>query len=80
MTYDYTMTTIVTLRVDDDTKRKIKRYGIPVSRVAREALQREIERRENEEALQALRRMKKILGKVDMKRIVEHIREDREYR
>ena len=35
---------------------------------------------ENEEALQALRRMRKILGKVDMKRVIEHIREDREYR
>jgi post-segregation antitoxin (ccd killing protein) len=74
------MTSVVTLRVEDDTKRKIKRYGIPVSRVAREALLQEIERRENEEALQALRRMKKILGKVDMKRVVEHIREDREDR
>jgi len=74
------MTSILTLRVDDETKRKIKRYGIPVSRVAREALQQEIERRENEEALRALSGMKKILGKVDMKRVVEHIRGDRESR
>jgi len=74
------MTSILTLRVDDETKRKIKRYGIPVSRVAREALEQEIERRENEEALRALRGMKKILEKVDMKRVVEHIREDRESR
>ena len=74
------MTSILTLRVDDETKRKIKRYGIPVSRVAREALEQEIERRENEEALRALRGMKKILGKVDSKRIVDHIREDRESR
>ena len=74
------MTSIVTLRVDDETKRKIKRYGITVSRVAREAIQQEIERKENEEALRALRRMKEILGKVDIKRTVEHIREDRESR
>jgi post-segregation antitoxin (ccd killing protein) len=74
------MTSILTLRVDDDTKRKIKRYGIPVSQVARAAIQQEIERMENEEALQALRRMKKILGKVDIKRAVEHVREDRESR
>jgi post-segregation antitoxin (ccd killing protein) len=57
----------VTVRVDDDTKRKIKRYGIQVSRVARAALQ-------------AVRRMKEILRKVDIKRTVEHIREDRESR
>lgn len=68
------------MRVDDETRRKIKRYGIPVSRVAREALQQEIERRENEEALRALSGMKKILEKVDMKRVIEHIREDRESR
>jgi post-segregation antitoxin (ccd killing protein) len=70
----------VTLRVDDETKRKIKRYGIAVSQVAREAIQQEIERKENEEAILALRRMKEILGKVDINRTVEHIREDRESR
>jgi post-segregation antitoxin (ccd killing protein) len=74
------MTSIVTLRVDDETKRKIKRYGIPVSQVARAAIRQEIERKENEEALRALRRMKEILGKVDVQRAVEHIREDRESR
>jgi len=74
------MTSIVTLRVDDETKRKIKRYGIPVSQVARAAIRQEIERKENEEALRALRRMKEILGKVDTKRTTEHIREDRESR
>ena len=74
------MTSIVTLRVDDETKRKIKLYGIPVSQVARAAIRQEIERKENEEALRALKRMKKILGKVDVQRAVEHIREDRESR
>jgi antitoxin component of RelBE/YafQ-DinJ toxin-antitoxin module len=74
------MTSIVTLRVDDETKRKIKRYGIPVSQVARAAIRQEIERKEKEEALRALGRMKKILGKVDVQRAVEHIREDRESR
>ena len=74
------MTGIVTVRVDDDTKRKIKKYSIQVSQVARAALRREIERRENEEAMQALRRMKEILGKVDVKRVAEGIREDREAR
>ena len=74
------MTSIVTLRVDDETKRKIKRYGIPVSQVARAAIRQEIEKKENEEALRALRRMKEILGKVNIQRTIEHIREDRESR
>ena len=71
------MTQIVTVRVDDETKRKIKRYGIPVSQVARAAIIDEIQRREREETLNALKRMKEILAKVDMERIVKHIREDR---
>lgn len=74
------MTEIVTLRIDEQTKRKIKRLGIPVSQVARTAILREIERVENEEALRALKRMKEILRKVDMRRVVEHIREDRQAR
>jgi len=74
---DYTMTEIVTLRVDGETKRKIKRYGIPVSQIARAAILSEIERREREEALQALKRMREILSKVDTKRVIGHIREDR---
>jgi len=74
---DYTMTEMVTLRVDEETKRKIKRYGIRVSHVARTAILREIERREHEEALQAMKRMREILNRVDIKRVVEHIREDR---
>ena len=36
-----------------------------------------IRRKEREEALNALKRMKEILAKVDMERVVEHIREDR---
>jgi post-segregation antitoxin (ccd killing protein) len=78
--FDYTMTEMVTLRIDEQTKRKVKRYGIRVSQVARAAILQEIERKEREEALQALRRMREILKKVDTKRVVEHIREDRRAR
>jgi hypothetical protein len=74
------MGNILTLRVDEDTRRKIKRYAIPVSQVARAAILQEIQRKEKEEALQALRRMKEILGKVNVQRVVEHIREDRRSR
>lgn len=74
------MTEMITLRVDEETKRKIKRYSIPVSNVARTAIMNEIERREREETLQALKKMRRILDKVDINRIVEHIRKDRETR
>lgn len=71
------MTAIATLRIDEETKRKLKRYGISVSKVARSALQREIERREREDALKAVKRMKEIVKDIDVKKVVEHIREDR---
>ena len=71
------MTEMVTVRIDEETKRKIKRYGIPVSQVARDAIIREIEQRERDEALRAVTGMKQILKKVDMGRVVKEIREDR---
>lgn len=71
------MSRIVTIRIDDNTMRRIKRHRIPVSEVARTAILREIERREHERALEAVKRMKEILENVDVKRIVKHLREDR---
>jgi len=71
---------MVTLRIDEETKRKVKRHGIRVSEVARAAIIREIEQKEREEALRALRRMKEILRGVDAKSVVKHIREDRSTR
>lgn len=71
------MTAVAAVRIDEETKRKIKRYGIPVSKVARKAILEEIARRERQEAIQALKRMKTILKKVDTKRVVNHIRESR---
>jgi len=71
------MSEIVTVRIDEETKRKLKRYGIQVGQVARAAILQEIERRERVEALDALKRMREILNKIDTKRVVEHVREDR---
>jgi post-segregation antitoxin (ccd killing protein) len=75
-----TMSEIVTLRIDEETKRKVKRYGIHLSEVARAAILQEVERREREEALGALKRMRTLLEKVDTERVLNHIREDRQAR
>ncbi len=71
------MTEIVTVRIDEETKRKVKRFGISVSKVARAAILREIEAKGRQEALQALRKMKDILGKIDVKEVVADVRRDR---
>jgi post-segregation antitoxin (ccd killing protein) len=67
------MTEIVTVRIDQETKRKMKRFGISVSKIARAAILREIEAKERQETLEALRRMKEILGKIDVKEVVEDV-------
>jgi post-segregation antitoxin (ccd killing protein) len=74
------MTEMVTLRIDEETKHKVKQYGIRVSQVATAAIMREIEQKEHEEALRALTRMKEILRGVDAKRVTQHILEDRSTR
>jgi sugar phosphate isomerase/epimerase len=74
------MTEVVTLRIDKETKRKVKRYGLHLTEIARGAILQEIERKEREEALVALKRMKALLEKVKIERVVQHIREDRETR
>lgn len=74
------MTEIITVRVDAQTKQAIKRHRIRVSEVARRAIQEEIERREREESLEALRRMRQLLERLDLNRVIAHIREDRSQR
>lgn len=74
------MSRIVTVRIDDETRRKIKQYSIPVSQVTRKAIMMEIEKREREKAIQALTRMRKILSRVDIKKVIQDIREDRQLR
>ncbi len=74
---DHTLTEIVTVRIDEETKRKMKRLGISVSKVARAAILREIEAKERQEAFQALQKMKEILKKIDVKEVVEDVRQDR---
>lgn len=74
------MTEIITVRVDAQTKQRIKRHGIRVSDVVCRAILEEIERHEREEVLKALRRLRQLLERVDIKRTVTHIREDRSRR
>jgi len=75
--FDYTMSAIITLRIDEKVKHKIKQYKIPVSQIARAAILQEIEHRERKETLENLKKMKEILNKVDIERVVKDIREDR---
>ncbi len=59
---------------------KLKRYGVPVSRVIHAALEEEVRRREEEEVREALSRAQEILSKIPSAEIVEAIRRSREER
>lgn len=74
------MSEVVTIRLDSALKEKVRRYGISVSKTTREALEREVRRRELEELTKAIGEMKALLSKIPDDEIVRSIRESRDQR
>jgi predicted transcriptional regulator len=74
------MSEVVTVRVDKVLKKKIKKYRISVSKIAREALEEEIKKRERQELANAVNEMKILLNKIPDDEIVRAIRESRDQR
>jgi len=74
------MSDVITVRVDRETKRKIKKHGINVSKTVRVALQKEIAKKEEETLLRALDEAGRILRKIPEKEIVRVVRESRDER
>ena len=74
------MSSIITVRVDSETKRKIKKHRINVSETVRKALQNEISKREQENLQRALDEAGRILRKIPEKDIVRSVRESRDKR
>ena len=70
----------VSAKIKRELYEKIKRHGIPVSRVIRRALEEEVRRREEEEARKALERARALLQRIPPEDIVEAVREAREER
>lgn len=78
--YDHPMSSVITIRIDRETKKKIKKHGINVSETVRKALQREISKREEEELERALDEAGRILRKIPENDIVRLIRDSRDER
>jgi antitoxin CcdA len=74
------VSSVITVRVDRETKKKIKKHGINVSDTVRKALEREIMKREEEDLQRALDEAGRILRKIPEKDIVRMIRESRDER
>jgi len=70
----------VSARVRRELYEKLKRYGVPVSKVIRRALEEEVRRREEREVREALARAQGILRKIPLEEIVSVIRAGREER
>ena len=70
----------VSAKVRRELYLKLKKYGVPISKVIREALEEEVRRREEEEVRAALGKAQEILNRIPSAEIVEAIRSSREER
>ncbi len=71
------MGSVISVRVPQELKDDLKRYGIEVSEVTRKALEEEVKRREREELQGMAEELGEFLEKISRERIVKGIREDR---
>ena len=74
------MTTVISIRVPDETKSDIDKYGIEVSSVARKAIEEEIRRKKLEEATEAAEELGDYFSKIPEEQALNWIKEDRRTR
>ena len=70
----------ISVKIPVELKEKIDKYGISPSRLLREALEKEVLRREADEINKELSKIRDILKRFSLDEVVESIREDREGR
>ncbi len=74
------MSKMVSIRIDEETLSKAKKLNINLSKILRELLKKEIEKRENIEMLESLSKIQEILKNVDKNQLLEDLRKDRNER
>jgi len=74
------MSTVITIRVDRRLKEQLEKYHIAASRVAREALEEEVRRREIEEAKKSAEDLGALFACMTDEKIVESIKQTRRAR
>jgi len=74
------MSEVLTVRVDKTLKAKIRKYKISASKIARQAIEEEIRKRERQELTDAVTEMKTLLEKIPDEEIIKAIRESRDQR
>jgi len=71
------MNTVITVRVPNDVKEKLGKYGVRVSEVVRKALEEEIEKKRLEEAKRAAGKLGEFFSKISEEEIVKSVKEAR---
>ena len=70
----------VSAKVPRELREEAERLGIRISEFLRKALEEEVKKKKIEVLKEELNTISAILNKIDVNRIVKHIREDREAR
>jgi predicted transcriptional regulator len=74
------MSTVISIRVPDETKKNIDKYGLEVSAIARKAIEQEIEKIKLQEAREAAKKLGEFFEAIPEEKVIESIRETRRTR
>nr|MDO8088312.1 hypothetical protein [Candidatus Sigynarchaeum springense] len=74
------MQSTISAKIDEETKKKIKKYNINASEVMRKALELEIQKREQMEFKALSKKAARALEKIGPDEIAKSIRDDRDSR
>ena len=74
------MSVVITAKIPKKLRDEARRYGINISKLVREALEREIRRRKIEEIMRLQREVRSFFEGIKLEEIVEAVRESRDER
>lgn len=72
--------TTISAKIDKEKKKKLEKYAINITGLIRDAVEKEIQKKEDAEMNDKIKEASKILSKIPLETIVELIRADRESR
>ena len=73
-------TTVISIRIRKELKRKARELGIDVREVVEKALEEAIRRREEEELIKALEELRSLFSRISEKEWVDAVRKSRDER
>ena len=74
------MSTVVSAKIPKDLKKKATRYGIPISKTVRDALEEKVKEMEKKELEKNMAELHSVLGHLKKDDIVKAVRESRDER